>query len=149
MSVSIRQLGPQDAGAAELLVAKFHRHSVTDQYLAGLLTDARNLLLVAEDGDELVGFVWAHWLPRLKIERQQLFVYEIDVDQQYHRQGIGTMLMRAAISAAEAEGADAFVFTNRSNAKAVAFYKRLGGRIKNGDDLLFVYPAGASSADRS
>jgi len=33
-----------------------------------------------------------------------------------------------------------FLFTNHSNATAVEFYKSTGAKIKNGDNLLFVYP---------
>jgi ribosomal protein S18 acetylase RimI-like enzyme len=47
--------------------------------------------------------------------------------------------MERALELAQAEGADAFVFTNHSNGPAVALYEKVGGQAVNGDDLLFKY----------
>jgi hypothetical protein len=48
--------------------------------------------------------------------------------------------MRAALDAAAAEGAEAFVWTHRSNAAAVALFRSLGGVAEAADDQLLVYP---------
>lgn len=147
MSVAVGQLGPNDAGATQALVSKFHGSAVSQPYFEKLLSDPRTLFVVAEEGTEIVGFIWAHWLGRLRLEQEHLFVYEVEVARKHQREGIGTKLMRAVISEARSRKTDAFVFTNHSNKPAVSFYKHLGGRIKNGngDDgshsLLFVYPA--------
>ena len=34
---------------------------------------------------------------------------------------------------------NAFIFTNHSKKGAVEFFKSAGGKIENGDDLMFVY----------
>ena len=121
-------------------MARFKGAAVAETHLEAALSDPANLLIVAERDGQPLGFVWAHWLDRLRPERKHLFVYEIEVDPDHRRRGVGTALMRAVLDAAEARAADVFLFTNRSNEAAVAFFAGLGGRVENGDDLLFVYP---------
>jgi aminoglycoside 3-N-acetyltransferase I len=117
----IRRLQPQDSETAHALVNAFHRRVVSPEYLSRILADSVNVLMVAERNTEVVGYVWAHWLDRLKIERRHLFIYEIEVAPPYRRKGIGSNLMRAVFSNARSEGADIFVFTNHSNDAAVSF----------------------------
>ena len=139
--LKLRKLGPNDAVVAQKLVERFHDSAASEAYLSRLLSDQANLLFVAEGETQVVGFVWAHWLARLRMDRQHLFVYEVEVAGDHRRQGIGTKLMQAVLAEASSEGADVFLFTNHSNEAAVAFYTALGGRVKYGDDLLIVYPA--------
>jgi aminoglycoside 3-N-acetyltransferase I len=141
MQTTVRKLGPEDAPAAQALVRAFHESAVSRVYLSGLLSNPTNLLLVAEAGGEAVGFVWAHWLGRLTEERERLFLYEIEVAPEHRRRGVGTQLMHAVLLEARSRGSVVFLLTNRSNAEAVSFYKQLGGTVKNGDDVLFVYPS--------
>lgn len=142
MEVRVRKLGPDDTATARALIRVFHERAVSEAYLAGLLADSSNLLLVAEAAGEVIGFVWAHWLDRLARERKHMFLYEIEVAPPHRRKGVGTELMAAVFSEARSSRADVFLFTNHSNPGAVRFYRHLGGTAKNGDDLLFVYPYG-------
>lgn len=61
--------------------------------------------------------------------------------QERRRQGIGSQLVRALLHQAASAGSDVFLLTNYSNAAAVSFYESLGGQARNGDDLLFEFPA--------
>jgi ribosomal protein S18 acetylase RimI-like enzyme len=144
VSATIRQLHSLDSLTARSLVRVFHRSEVSAAYLSDLLSDPKNLLILAEEGAEIVGFVWAHWLDRIRSERKQLFIYEVEVAPQQRRRGVGTQLMHFAIAIARAADADAFLVTNHTNAAAVGLYESLGGKTRgSGDDLLFVFP-GAS-----
>lgn len=145
MSADVRRLGPEDAAAGKELVRSFHSKTVSEAHVRRLLSDPANVLLVAQNAGETVGFAWAHWLGRLPREQQHLFLYEIEVDARYQRKGFGSALMNAILSEATLRQADVFVFTNHSNVGAVLFYKSLGGVAKNGDDLLFVYPCSESN----
>jgi len=147
MELTIRTLDPEDAAAAQALVERFHRSRVSLSYLRTILASARNVLLVAEVEAAPVGFVWAHWIDRLRLEERQLFLYEIEVAPEHRRRGIGTRLVRALLAQAASAGSDAFVLTNRSNPGAVAFFKGLGGVTKRGDDLLLAYPRGSAPTD--
>lgn len=139
---TVRRLQSLDAHSAQGLIRVFHRSEVSAAYLSDLLCDSRNLLIVAEEGAQIVGFVWAHWLDRIRSERKQLFIYEIEVAADRRRRGIGTALMHFAIATARAAGADTFLVTNHTNAAAVGLYHSLGGNTRgSGDDLLFVFPA--------
>lgn len=139
---SVRAWGPAEAAKARTLIARFHGISASGAIVAQALADPANLLLVAEAGEEILGFAWCHWLTRLGHDRPQLFLYELEVDEAHRRKGIGTELVQAVLDEARGRQAKAFVFTNHSNLAARALYARMGGRIKNpgGDDLLFVFP---------
>lgn len=141
MDPLVRKLGPEDAQEALALVRTFHASRISQAWAERLLADPTNLLLVARLEETSVGFLWAHWLPRLRLEQERLFVYEVEVAPAHRRRGIGTLLMRTALAEARARKADAFWLTNRSNAAAVAFYERLGARAENGDDLLYRLPS--------
>ncbi len=140
MKECVRKLDPGDTIAAATLIRSFHSRTVSEAHLHNLLSDPANVLLVAELAAQVVGFVYAHWLDRLAHERQHLFLYEIEVDARHRRKGIGRELMNTILAEARSKQADVFLFTNQSNAVAVSFYESMGGTVKNGDDLLFVYP---------
>jgi len=139
--VKLRKLGLDDTAVARTLVERFHGASLSRDHFRTLLADPSNLLAVAEVDGHVVGFVWAHRLHRLRLEQRHLFLYEIEVAGEHRRRGVGTALMRLVLEDAASQGSDLFVFTNHSNEAAVAFYRSLGGKVKNGDDLLFLYPA--------
>ncbi len=69
-----------------------------------------------------------------------MFIYELEVAERYRRRGIAKSLIAMITDIARREGMmSSFVLTNRSNEPAVALYQQMGGRIPNGDDLMFVY----------
>jgi aminoglycoside 3-N-acetyltransferase I len=140
----IRRLEPADALVAQQVVGRFHGRAISVDYLRRYLANPSNVLLVAEMGGELAGFLCAHRIDRLNREESQFFIYEIEVGEGFRRRGIGSALLGAVLEVARQEGIDAFVFTNHSNQSAVRFYQSMGGIVKNGDDLLLVYLNGGS-----
>ena len=109
-----------------------------DADAAGLLADDRTFYLVAFEGDEPVGFLFAHELLRRRGDRSQLFVYDVDVAEPHRRTGIGKALLRAAEDLAREHGMrEGFVLTNQSNAAAMALYGSVGGIRPNEDDVLW------------
>lgn len=149
MELTITKLGSEDVSLARTLVKRFHGTEPSEEYLRGLLENRQNLLIAGQVGAEVAGFVWGHWLDRLRMECPQLFVYEVEVAPEHRRRGIGTRLMERVLAEATPAAADVFVFTNHSNEGAVAFYKALAGSVKNGDDLQFVWERGTDSGTRS
>ncbi len=139
MAYAVRALHQDDAAVAQALVARFHSAGVSTEYLSALLSRSANLLLVAEHQGSVIGFLFAHFIDRLRLATPQLFIYELEVAAEHRRKGVALALMSSALKAAAARGIDAFVFTNHSNAAAIALYRKLGGVAKNGDDLLFVF----------
>ena len=140
MAHAIRALHREDAVVAQRLVGRFHSAHVSTEYLSALLANSSNLLLVAEQGGSVIGILFGHFIERLRLATSQLFIYELEVAAEHRRKGVALALMSKALKLAAAQGLDAFVFTNHSNAAATALYRKLGGVAKNGDDLLFVFP---------
>jgi aminoglycoside 3-N-acetyltransferase I len=90
-----------------------------------LLEDERTIFLAAFHGDEPVGFAFGYELPRRHGAPTILFVYEIEVDEAYRRQGIATRLLTELQRAAPA--AASFVLTETDNDAANTLYESLGG----------------------
>ena len=111
----IRRLGPGDEGVIRALAEDVPR--------TALLDDDRTIFLAAFDGDRPVGFAFGYVLPRRHGNRTILFVYEIDVDEAYRRQGIGRRLMQELTAGHD----EAFVLTEPDNHPANALYESVGG----------------------
>jgi aminoglycoside 3-N-acetyltransferase I len=136
----VRRFGPDDADLAVELV-RLHSHgSVTRDHMGSFLSNAANYLIVAMVGDRPAGSLLAHRLDRLKEESYKLFIYEIDVAEEFRRRGIGTKLIEFAREIVQRESMIcAFVLTDKRNEAAIGLYKSTGGVAINGDDLMFVY----------
>jgi ribosomal protein S18 acetylase RimI-like enzyme len=140
MEFKVRKFEAKDAARCVELVKSFAAKNVSLEYLQEFLSNPANYLIVAEAGNELAGFLLGYRLERLKEESVKFFIYEIDVDKNFQRRGIGTALINYLKNTVRQEKMiNAFVFTNYSNAGAVEFYKSTGAKIENGDDLMFVY----------
>jgi ribosomal protein S18 acetylase RimI-like enzyme len=93
-----------------------------------LLADERTLFVVAFDGDAPVGFAFGYVLPRRHGDAEMLFVYEVDVDPGYRRQGIATRLLRELERLASERGVrEAFVLADADNDPAARLYASVGG----------------------
>jgi aminoglycoside 3-N-acetyltransferase I len=112
---TIRRLGPGDEDVVSALAE--------DKPQTALLADDRTTFVAAFDGDTPVGFAFGYVLPRRHGRPSMFFVYEIDVDERYRRQGIGRRLMEELLFGQE----EAFVLTDAGNEAAMALYGSLGG----------------------
>ena len=93
-----------------------------------LLADPRTLMLVAFDGEQPVGFVLAHALPRRHGDREKLFVYEVDVAETHRRRGIAAALLERLAELARERGIrTGFVLAEPDNGPAYALYRGAGG----------------------
>jgi ribosomal protein S18 acetylase RimI-like enzyme len=117
---TVRRLGPGDEDVVVTLAE--------GEPQTALLADDRTIFLAAFDGSDPVGFVFGYELPRRHGAPSLLFVYELDVDEPYRRQGVATRLMTELARIAKARGAaEGFVLTEPDNAAANALYESLGG----------------------
>src|SRR5215216_2628565 len=97
MKISVKRLESNDAAVAAVEVVKsFADGDVSLEYLEKFLANPANYLVVAEAGNKAAGFLLAHRLERLKEESFKLFIYEIDVDENFRREGAGTALIEYA-----------------------------------------------------
>jgi ribosomal protein S18 acetylase RimI-like enzyme len=133
MSVAIRPAMPDDAIAIAKLHVETHRATyepLIDGLYEAPLFEARRaewqaalagagLTLVALDADRIVGFVHAEG------DR----IEPLHVASSHHRQGIGRALLLQLLAGLRARSVPSAVFNVLAgNARAIAFYERLGAR---------------------
>ena len=105
------------------------------------LNNPSNFLAVAEADGAIAGFILAHHIDSMKQEAAAMFIYEIEVQEEHRRKGVGAALISHLRAVADQRQMfEMFVLTNHSNKGAVAFYQATGGQIEEGDELMFVYP---------
>jgi ribosomal protein S18 acetylase RimI-like enzyme len=95
------------------------------------LQDDRHHLLVAREGDDLVGFVSGVEMTHPD-KGTEMFLYELAVDDDWQRQGIGVALVNAlADLARDRDCYGMWVLTDDDNDAALATYTSAGGSRSN------------------
>lgn len=147
---AVRRLGPGDVPAMRALNALFGRAFAEpdtydaappdDAYLADLLAKAHVAVLVAEEGDAVIGGLVAYELDKFERARRELYIYDLAVEAAHRRRGIATALIRHLQAHAARRGAWViFVQGDPGDGPALALYERLGTRE---DVLHFDLPVG-------
>jgi GNAT superfamily N-acetyltransferase len=143
--LSIRRLEPGDGGVLRRLATDLGAFegggsgadSATPRDPAALdAATARRLLaepnlhlLVAFQGDDPVGFLVAHELPRPFGDPARVFVREVRVRAERRREGIGRRLLEALLAIGRERGAGRpFALADAGDHEALAFYRAAGGR---------------------
>jgi len=110
--------GPDDAAARRL----------ADDFAAG-----RYSLLVADDGERIVGYALFFFTYSTFLARPSLYLEDLFVHPGARGRGIGERFMRALAKEAVARGCGRFEWTVLDwNVNAQSFYKRLGAEILPG-----------------
>jgi aminoglycoside 3-N-acetyltransferase I len=134
---SISRLHIDRLEKAQASVELFWDTLPSQKTITKFLSNPHNILLSAEIDGVLVGQAIAYILERWDIGLPMLFLYSIDVVEDYRRRGIGTALIAAIREIGRAEGCtEAFVFTNESNFAAMQLYQSTGGKISTPDDVV-------------
>lgn len=128
--ILIRDARPEDAVA----IAKLNREEMGYEYaeektrekLQALLSGGKDLILVAECGGAVVGYVHLCHYDLLYFDSMKN-VMGIAVSHEFRRRGIGKKLLTAAEDRARADGAAAVrLSSGESRTEAHAFYRSLG-----------------------
>lgn len=91
------------------------------------LADPTHHLLLAYAGAQPVGFVSGVEMTHPD-KGTEMFLYELAVDEDHRRRGIGRALVEALAALARTKGCyDVWVLTEEENEAAVATYRRAGG----------------------
>jgi len=139
--VELRRILPGDEPAVLRADHLFDHGRPDRDAVRAYLADARNVLVFAYEGDKALGFLRATELLQLTSRRKQMFLYEIHVDPEFRRQGVGKALVNALLADCRERGfAEVFVLTDPTNAAAVALYRSTGAVTETEADRMFVFP---------
>lgn len=104
------------------------------------LENPDNALFLALWEGMFAGFLTAHRLQRFDKRRAEILLYEIGVDENFRKRGIGKALIEKVKEWGKEVGADeVWVLTNKSNLAANALYQSSGGVTENPDELMYVF----------
>ncbi|HLZ75680.1 GNAT family N-acetyltransferase [Phenylobacterium sp.] len=132
--MEIRRLQPGDEDLLIEAVA-LTDEDCPSEAAPGHLADKDLVCIVGLDAGEVVGFIYGHILRRF--EATSLFIYSVDTAPTHQRQGIAkSMLQALAAEGRTGRWDEMFVFTNRSNAAAMALYASAGGVSPPPDDVV-------------
>src|SRR5688572_14884353 len=103
MSLSIRQLTPDDVALMDALVATlgeafneedtYARKRPGAAYLQRLLGSDYFIALAALKGGEVVGGIGAYELKKFEQQRSEIYIYDLAVSSTHRREGIATALI--------------------------------------------------------
>jgi ribosomal protein S18 acetylase RimI-like enzyme len=139
--VTIERLGEVDTALVPKLNALFDEGTAWDtEQGAEFLKNSDNIFLLARWDGVVCGFLTAHRLQRFDRRRAEVLLYEIGVDERYHRHGVGTALIGEVKRWAAEVGADeVWVLTEANNAAAMGLYAATGGEADPPGTTMFTY----------
>lgn len=104
------------------------------------LSNPDNALFLAFAGERVAGFLTGYRLQRLDKHRAEVMLYEIEVLEEFRRQGIAKKLIAALNDwAAEIDAFQSWVLTYSDNTAAMALYKSMGGEEDPPGTRMFTY----------
>lgn len=134
-TIRVRRLAVSDAhDAAEmfhLLVTVFEEGGsrVSERYAAEVLANPGFWAIGAfDEAGRVVGGLTAHTLPMTREETSEVFIYDIAVDQEWQRRGIGREMIDFLLASIGRQNiSSVFVPADADDEDAIAFYRSLGG----------------------
>jgi ribosomal protein S18 acetylase RimI-like enzyme len=127
MTLEIRLLGADDDGVLHRVAPGVFDRPADPRWTREFLTDTRHHLIVARDGDVVVGMISA--VDYVHPDKApQLFINELGVAPSHQRRGIGRQLLDAMLAHGRALGCtEAWVGTDDTNVAAQRLYRGAGG----------------------
>lgn len=99
----------------------------TDSYLKHLLEKETLVVLVAQNGNKVIGGLIAYVLEKFEQERKEIYIYDLAVSEKHRRQGIATGLIRKLRLVAKEKGAYIiFVQADKGDIPAIKLYESFG-----------------------
>ncbi len=124
--MAVRLVGAEGEDLVRRVLHRFKGYETAEP--GEFLRDPRTLLLVAEDADGVVGWLYAYELVRPDGHRAML-LYEIDVAVEARGRGHGRALVEALLARARArDHFEVWVLTDSDNDAAAALYKAAGAK---------------------
>jgi ribosomal protein S18 acetylase RimI-like enzyme len=136
----VKLLGPADADLLDKVAADVFDDPIVKSSAEEFLNDARHRLVVALEGNLVVGFASAVVYLHPDKPAPELWINEIGVAPTHQRQGIGKLLLQSLLDNAKESGCiEAWVLTERENSAAMAMYRSAGGIEEMPDPTMFTF----------
>jgi aminoglycoside 6'-N-acetyltransferase I len=137
---TLKLLQPTDLHILKDSAANVFDDPIVESSAQEFLNDPRHRLVVALDGDLVVGFVSAVIYLHPDKPNPEMWINEIGVAPTHQRQGIGKGLMQAILEEAKRSGCqEAWVLTERDNIPAMGMYRSAGGEETLPDPTMFTF----------
>lgn len=126
--ITFRRLRPEDGRVLENVAEGAFDHPVRADSAAAFLRSAEHEMVVALEGDLVVGFASGNLV--FHPDKPPLFwVNELGTAEKWRRRGIGRVLVEAMVAIARMRGCPGlWLSTEADNAPAIALYRAAGGR---------------------
>lgn len=143
-NVEIRKLKPNEIELAKELILMFgfddkNSSLPSDAYVAEMLLRQDFHVIVALENEKLIGGLTAYEMKMFKRETTEMFLYEIEVAEDYRKKGIGKALIEFLKRICTGKGiVEMFVGTEKDNTAARHLYSATSG-IADEDSVWFNY----------
>ena len=130
--ITIRSLGPEDAFVLDRVRGGVFDNCLDPARAWAFLATRVNVLVVALDGGEVIGFVYGTTMLRLD-KPTAFYVDEISVHEDYRGQGVGRRLLTRISEEARERGCQSlWLATEEDNAAARGLYDAMSGTVTGG-----------------
>ncbi|MGI9073140.1 MAG: AAC(3)-I family aminoglycoside N-acetyltransferase [Bryobacteraceae bacterium] len=137
MSYRVAQLTPSNVPLLKALLKVFgeafedadayRRAAPSDAYLESLLAKPYFIVVVATDGDKVIGGLAAYELEKFEQDRREIYIYDLAVSEHHRRKGVATQLIdELRLVATRRKAYVIFVQADKGDIPAIRLYESLG-----------------------
>ena len=142
MTIAVRLLGSDEAAVLDNVAPDVFDHQIHPRWCAEFFADPRHHLVVALDGDLVVGMAsGVHYVHPDKAP--ELWINEVAVSSTHRSLGVGRKMLSTMLAHGRALGCtEAWVLTDTNNAAAQRLYERAGGEEYAGGCRMYTFRFG-------
>lgn len=118
----------------------FRSNFICEENARMFLSNPMNWIFACIEDNRIIGFAYGYELNRLNNIGNMLYIHEVGVLPEYHRQGVGKQMLNGIKSLCRLSGiCRFFLFTEKSNIAACALYESAGGEPAHNDDVSYFF----------
>lgn len=148
MAIILKILGREDAALLDNVADDVFDDPVHKIRAKEFLDDARHHLIVALDGETVVGFISAVHYVHPDKANPELWLNEVGVAPKHQQRGIAKAMMQKALELGQTLDCEtAWVLTQRTNSAAMKLYDSSGGVEDTENLVMFTFDLNAVKKD--